>query len=554
MDKLSNSNYKKYLKYKKKYLELKQKMKGGDLPCIIPIDQENSNDISSFIRVQGLYDVFYMAYYLYKNIRYTVPTGGYIRQIAGVYKILEDAGAKLNYGEPPLARITIEIPARPSSTDADMELENEIKNLTKTNVLNVCNELNIFPQINDLLNPSNINIGLLESVLGSTLNISCNNELQAKFENIINTTETQTYIIDYQNILHKLIRDEATIPLPAGIDITQRNNYHKFRAVARIKQFVNAKITVGNLVIIIYKPSGIFNQAGQTSSPPDSIVDIHTGVVTRDLLLESFFRTDSTYDLQLADEPTWNLNINNALNNNLYIVNYFMPTNPTNSSYDDLMFWLLGICFYKIYERFGKIQNIFLMTNDKQRLIDPALNTIPVGPITNETIINHLSPFSLVYTQFKNVLDLGPAFNNVCRIKYELDDHGIVSARALMADNIRDNLLTNYLSLMYDGCDHFVNTAGQLISASTLNGNDIYNTIFATRFFINDVESSIMGNLLDSVMTLNPSLTTIPPFPRQVYTIPYYFYAHIKYIQYKKFGDFNGSYTDAEIIDTFGPV
>lgn len=545
MDEKTMSNYKKYLKYKKKYLELKYKLKGGDLPCIIPENEPNSNLIPSFGRNQALYDVFYMGFYQYKFMTpQLIPSTDLISKIRNIYRLIEDSGYRLSYDME--QRVIIENPTNPRGMEIE-DQEDESRPLTKIDVLLAFNKLAPDPTINQVFDPSNLSIGLLESVLGSTLNISCNNRIQELFENSVRDTAIETYIIDYQNVLHKLIDNERSTMVPLTIPPAQRNNYFKFRAVARIKKFVSQKLSTGNIVIIVYKPSGSLNQPGQVPTPPDSVINQATGVITRDLLLQSFFATDPQYNLGLAEEAGWNLNIKNSLNDTLYVINYFMVSNPANSSYDDLIFWMLGICFFRIYERFGKTTNIYLITNDKQRLVNQANNTIPPGPITSATMIPIISPF-IANPQFKNILDLGPAYNNVQIIKYlKLGDN--VIARTVPDDNLVDNLISYYLALMYQGCNNFINYNGTLTSASTFSGIDIYNTIYAERFNYSGVNSSIIGFLIDrgmgTLLDLNKANGTL------LYTIPYFFYAHIKYIQYIKFGDLDGSYTDTQITNSF---
>lgn len=527
--------HRKYLKYKKKYFELKNNLKGGDFPCIIP----PSIDIIPNQSEQTLYDIFAIAWYL---ARYTLTepsdaSTNIIWQFVRFIRMYSYETGLMFVPTRTTRGIELLTPPYPFGSNIILRRNKDgsINYQTRTELLTYINSKREGVILSGIINPNNLEIGLIESVIGNTLGIGCNSAIQSTYEGLVaHPNNKNTYIVDYANIISILVRTEQQ---STRLDLEQC----KLRAIKRIKLFIEDKCSKGHFVIIVYKPR--YGDEHNVSMSPDGTL---FNDESRDFLLNNLFRASPAISVFRPDILTDN--IKTYLENGLLQIPAFYryyprgaPTGPKSSNYDDLVFWMLGISFYKIYERFGNIANIHFVTNDTQ---------------------------SELLGKFKNILDIGS--EPIYQLRYYVEKIlGVnkVNARFINRPEEPGNLLAVYLTMMYQAINLGISISGQgtLMSDSTLNGPELYNRIIGTELFNIGPEGSAQ-TIWDYLNPSSPtSIIRTNPFslePKKMeiedevnynYMIPYMFQAHIKYIQFKKYGGNTMGSLSRNDIDTLFP-
>lgn len=517
----------KYLKYKKKYLELKKVLKGGEFPCQTP----PSSDTIPNKSVQTLYDIFAISWEVSKKItdlgtfplldrnitwrlaewwnRYSEAKGVDIGLLEYDTKLWKSAKI---FGNQHCLYSTKKDGSRPTTIQSRIDFTNYINSSGDS-------------EIRHIISPPEEHIGLIESVIGNTIGIGCSKEIEPKFENMVREGR-QTYIIDYQNVLSKL-RDAENARIRG-----RTQDVLKIRAIQRIKNFVNIQCSAGNFVIIVYKPSaGDYNI---TTGPDGSLITSRD----KDFLLKHFFNNipviQAGYAGTCTNEAEINTNIKHFLDSGLLqIPCYFTAVGGANS-YDDLIFWIIGISFYRVYERFGQINNIHFVTNDKQNLA------------------GH---------RFKSLLDVG--LQTIYQMKYFTNPRtGMVESR-IVGGGIDDpsHLLDLYLQTIFTGIDIGYNSIGRGRRGVEIDGTELINALISTTYDFGTIKDYLNPSSPDSSLRTITFASDIHAMRieghyEDVYLIPYFFYAHIKYIQYKKYNhdrtiqwedDWDGSMTEADI-------
>jgi hypothetical protein len=516
----------KYLKYKKKYLELKKSLKGGQFPCQTPPSSDTVPNKSK----QTLYDIFAISWEVSEKI--TDPllisrmTGNISWRLAQWWK--EYSRVKrmkvmlLEYGTRSWNA------ARVFRTEGCLYNKGEVdgretiqSRIDFTNFINEGGDV----ELRHIISPPEEQIGLVESVIGNTIGIGCSEIIQPNYEKMVSEGR-QTYIIDYQNVFRKLI-DAEKIRFP-GRSI----RVLKVRAIQRIKNFVNNQCGAGNFVIIVYKPSaGDYNI---TRTLDGRLVTSNAD----DFLLNHFFNNipyGQPGDAgSCSNETDINTNIKKYLGSGLLQIPCYFTEVSAASSYDDLIFWVIGICFYRVYERYGRIDNIHLVTNDKQ------------------TLAGH---------RFKSLLDIG--IQTIYQMKYFINPLTTMVESRIVGGTIEDpsHLLDLYLQTIFTGIDIGYNSIGEGRRGVQIDGAELENALINNRYDFGTIKdylnpSSPTSELKTMAFATDIDSMRLDGHYEDVYLIPYFFYAHIKYIQYKKYNrnrtipwenDWNGSMTDAEI-------
>jgi hypothetical protein len=528
---------KKYLKYKKKYLELQNKLNGGKFP-LIDNDINVPNDDPTC-----MFDIFLIAC-LTRNYNLNVQCHG-SDYICHLKKFIGEYGQDNNftYEYDMVNRRDHKLIIRQSNGTRINFNRKDLVDWMKPRVIN-----QIVPNhISKLIDP-NDNVVYLHHVepVNVLLEVSLGiGSATAGFVEIMNTRIQNngcTYIIDYQNVLNILM---------SKIDIWGYENYRiplnytekKILAIKQIKNFIVSRNGYDK-VILIYKPSG-----GDYEFDPDN-----SNIITTDFLL-TYLCDHSNLGLNNLEDYEYNngldeINtgqINYRLSTTqLEIISYnminYIPNVTLPNNYDDLTFWMIGVGYYKLYESYNKINNIYFVTNDKQKLDNTHFkNILNLGLDPNNR------PLDVYHSSINNIDPL------IQRIEYvpsntNIDDVYITSRKVV----INDDRISQCLQILYSALYEAHNSDISIL----LNSEEIRKTIFERKFwFDNIIEMTGEMNYENGMTLFNAILyskqTIYTAKLRQdgqiKYILPYYFYAYIKYIQLIKYGNVDGSMNSDQI-------
>lgn len=307
---------KKYLKYKTKYLTLK---KGGTLETeIIDLSQQH----------KWLFNVFYIMYNLTKAINQGRINNTFSELKPEFIHVAYDFIDHMieNY------ELRTEVDTSVPIIKFYFNYNGHVMDLTYDTFRTY---VGTFEHLQDsilIIDPPDNKINLVESVIGSALNIGVNSIILSNFEYEMRTNSgTMIYIIDYQNILNILYWHYY----PENNGGRNRDRCYEFCA-DKIANFCLGKIRNGDYVIVIAKPSTFLSE-----------YDIR----------ESFFNN--------------NIDLRQNLNSRFFLINMNLSTNPAQSNnFDDFVFWAIAVSFYKCLEVIGNTNALSLITNDRQSLSD----------------------------------------------------------------------------------------------------------------------------------------------------------------------------------------
>ena len=156
----------------------------------------------------------------------------------------------------------------------------------------------------------NENTNILFDVIGSYLNMTCNkNKLKSLIDNLIYNNK-KIYIIDFMNLCH----------------VVKLKKYPNENTENLIFNFVINKIFNGDVVIIIFK----------------------SGCVEKQTMINYIQQTDILFS---------------NLNDRFHIISM-----ENRGNIDDFIFWIFSTYFYNVLNYYNKLENLIIMTGDKQNL------------------------------------------------------------------------------------------------------------------------------------------------------------------------------------------
>lgn len=341
-----------------------------------------------------------------------------------------------------------------------------------------------------LLDPSDNDLNLVDSVVGLMLNIGVNKNCLDDFNGRI--WRTHTYIIDFQNILHILMK--STNPSHFNRTTTKKEKIIYFTTM--IQTFCAKKIRERHNVIVVLKSSKYIEIDGF-----DPVKEIFLGISKSK---RNSINLTNNYNENNTSETSDAFLLSNNLNENLFLIN-LEPESRSSNNFDDFAFWVIAIAFYNYYEKRSLNNNIFLLTNDFQSLygVDTSSNN-------------------------KNILN----FNNVENIVY----YNCVNkdTENSFYINLKKSALEGYLNILREFLEY--NDSGNPNSNLSLDQvRNLINRKSYAEYGNHTMMDLLLSNGLDENLVLfsNSSVK---------YNGFAFFYSAIKYVQYKTFSNYNFTY------------
>jgi hypothetical protein len=361
-------------------------------------------------------------------------------------------------------------------------------------------------QINGIIqgiydNIDNLDLGLIESIIGLMMDIECNNTKIREFLDNLRPRNTmgnfkQIYVIDFPNILYYIIDN-----------IRQRNNVHPIlsqqiiinRAIQSIKDFCQRELENNNYIIIIFKPSHNLNIQ---LNMYDNFKDIFfgDGAVDTGYLMET-------------NEP--NDIFKNLLNDTFFIINCqnTLGTPIVPSNYDDFIFWIVSVSLFNILHFNGlDVQQLNLLTLDRQSLDDQQF----------------------AGTNIKNIF----FFNNVNiqHIEYIKNTDGAIQIITNMNNN---SILIQYIGVCHEILNSFNKVNGNNpINIELCNTDDIFNELYINMVnYDPDIGQTTIYDYIEYCYRTKKSLNMFENNNINDYRGGMLFYGLIKYIQVTLYQD-----------------
>lgn len=356
--------------------------------------------------------------------------------------------------------------------------------------------------IDAMMGDPEFKLDLVESLVGVLMGLNTNLDLINRFYIDIRDIGTKTFIIDYQN-------------LHLGYNGINNNGQDFLKFLAK---FIYEELKRRNKIIIIYKPHNIDIH----HEVKDYQMDVDYGQLNP--IIKSLILLINEINVGQEDNNYRHNFMREHLNIDLFIIYTKFPEGQPNltSSYDDLLFWIISIAFWNIYEILNQTDNIFLLTNDSQK-----------------TIYNPPNHY-LNNNNDKNIFNFQHNFNIYKTVKSN-DSSGRYNEELYVVGN-------SYLHLIIKILNEYVdNENSKKLQISNLTLREIHNFIFINKYLF---EGHIPIKTYFQFLRDKGKLTycysnftflnrdkTFDLFPPGIC-----FYAFIKYIQNRKHGNPDGAY------------
>ena len=325
---------------------------------------------------------------------------------------------------------------------------------------------------------------LIENILAVGLKNEYNFNVICNFVEYIQDNDKKVYIIDHRNI-HETLYQKCLEKKQTEFECT--NNH----IMPTILKFINEKCSEGHHVILIYKQDKFDN-------------------------LDDFGEMLRKYETYVHLKTKFH-----------FICHEYITETPESSSYDDFVFWVIAMCIYKLFTHFNIVNNLILLTNDKQSIYESS--------DTNKERFKNLFKFT---EKFGNTEKTGKIIN-LNKLNYKSNNYDTNKISYNMFTSYECNNIDRYLYVFKELTTYFELNSDEFLEKYD-NNDTIRNEIYVKQYrFSNNLHTTMYnylkkgGNIDVNALQYNSKLNKY----EEIYVLPYMFYSYIKLIQCNTHGD-----------------